>query len=167
MISSKFSYKKFFITYGIFIGIVAFCILILIYSVFTSKKSWQKNLQVCVEKVLAEKKPELKAEILDFQTIENPFTVNAACYNLKDTETNSLYKAVILRIVTLYGPFPAVYLVDSDNNVEFIGFSSIHGRVAVQLESKKADRRIELWAKRIPDIINLNDESKTTALEEK
>ena len=67
--------------------------------------------------------------------------------------TGDLYKAIILRIQTLYGPLPAVFIMDKEKNVQFVGFSSVHGIVAEQLINNSNSKRINYWKKKIPDIL--------------
>jgi len=148
----NFSYKTFFINYGIFLGIITVTFLILIYSVTLSRKSWQRNLKPTIEKVLEEKEPNVWS-IENYQILNNPFTVSAACYDVRNRKNGEMYKAVILRVTTFYGPLPAVFIVDSEDNVRFIGYSNVHGRVQLQLETKKSNKRIDYWVKKLPDII--------------
>lgn len=148
----NFSYKKFFINFGIFVGFITVTFGILFYSVFLSRKSWQKNLSTSIEKVLDENEANTWT-LGNFIPINNSFTLSAACYEVQNRKSGEIRKAVIIRIYTYYGPLPAVFLVDKNNNVDFVGYASVHGRVAVQLTNKMSDKRIEYWKNRLIQIL--------------
>ena len=147
---NNISNKKFFKNYGIFLLILIVSFLTLIYMVYLSKGFWRDNLQDSVETVLEEKQPGTWI-MGDFIELKNPMATNAAAYNVVDKNGNEA-KAVILRIITFYGPVSGVYIMHSESDVEFIGFCSIHGRIAYQLGDGKNDIRVEYWAKRIPEL---------------
>lgn len=148
----NFSYKKFFINFGIFVGFIVVTFFILIYSIRLSRKSWQKNLKVSVEKVLDEKESNTWT-LGNFIQINNSFALSGACYEAQNRKTGEVAKALILRVYTFYGPLPAVFLIDEENNVQFVGYSSVHGRVALQLTNKLSDKRIDFWKKKIIEIL--------------
>ncbi|MCR4741465.1 MAG: hypothetical protein K5866_01130 [Treponema sp.] len=148
----KFSYKKFFIDFGILVLLISVSFLIIIYSIKLSRKSWQTNLKVSVEKVLDEYDANTWT-VGNFIPINNPFSLTAACYETQNRKTGNVYKAIIIRIETYYGPLPAVFLVSEDNNVEFIGYSSLHGRILKQLINKPSDKRIDFWKEKVIEIL--------------
>lgn len=146
------SYKTFFINYGLLVAIVIVMFGLLIYPIKVAQKSWQKNLKANVEFVLDEKEPN-SWTVGNYIKINNPFALSAACYEVRNRKSGDTYKAIIIRIQTFYGPLPAVFTLDKDNNVEFIGYSSLHGKIAEQLLSNKTNRRISYWKSRIPSIV--------------
>lgn len=149
---NDFSYKNFFIKYGFFLAIITVLFGIVFYSVFFARKPWQKYLKHQVEVVLEEYEPN-SWSVEKFKRIDNPFCMNAACYEARYIKTGDVYTAMILRIQTFYGPTSAVFTIDKNNNVEFIGYPSIHGRIETQLLSSQSDKRLDYWKKRIPEII--------------
>ncbi|MCR4580438.1 MAG: hypothetical protein K5681_08830 [Treponema sp.] len=146
------SYKKFFINYGIFVGILAVLLGILIYTSKITQKSWSKNLKKNIETVLEEAEPSSWV-ITNNIKIKNAFTLNAACYDARNKKNGKVYKAIIINTQTLYGPIPAVFTVDNNGEVKFIGYSSVHGRVKTQLLNDSSNKRIKYWIKKIPYII--------------
>ena len=148
----NFSYKKFFIDFGILVLLISISFLLIIYSVKLSRKSWQSNLKVSVEKVLDEYDAN-NWTVGKFIPLNNPFSLSAACYQAQYRKTGDIYKAIILRIETYYGPLPAVFIVSEDNEVEFAGYSSIHGRVLTQLTNKPSDKRIDFWKEKVIEIL--------------
>ena len=78
----NFSYKKFFIDFGILVLLISISFLLIIYSVKLSRKSWQSNLKVSVEKVLDEYDA-------------NNWTVGKFIpINNKDTKNNKKYETI-------------------------------------------------------------------------
>lgn len=144
-------YKKFFINAGIFIALVGLSFFILFYSVKLSRKSWQKNLKLSVEKVLDEKEANTWT-VGNFIPINNPFLLTSACYEVQNRNSGEILKTVILRVQTLYGPLAAVFLID-EKDVEFVGYSSLHGRIAQQIYNKPSDKRINFWEQKVLEII--------------
>jgi len=146
---NNISNKKFFKNYGIFLAILIVSFLTLIYMVYLSKGFWRENLKNSIETVLEEKQSG-EWIINDYINIKNPMATNAAAYNIVN-KNGTKAKAVILRVITLYGPASGVYIMHDQNNIEFVGFCSIHGRILKQIEGNK-DIRVEYWAKRIPEL---------------
>ena len=124
----------------------------LFYSIFISRKPWQKYLKTQIENVLEENEPN-KWLVGNYIPINNPFTLSSACYEAKLKKSGEVYKVVIIRIQTFYGPVSAIFTVDKEEKVDFIAYSSLHGRVATQLNNSQADKRLEYWKKKIPEII--------------
>lgn len=148
------SYSSFFKNYGIFVAFLIIIFGILIYFSSISKKSWKNNLKYSVEVLLNEKEPD-SWSIGNFNPIKSPISQNAVCYEAKNKKNGENYKAVLIRVQTLYGPLAAVFVVDKDNNVSFKGYSSLHGRVGKQIENTSSNKRINYWKNKIPEIVEL------------
>lgn len=145
--------KKFFKKYAFFILILVIIFTILSYMTVLAHKSWTKNLSASIQKVLNEKENG-RWQVGKNIDINKPLTVNCAAYEVLDTKTNSIMTAVIVRVVTFYGPVPAVYIYNQkEEQVEFAGYSSLHGRIQKQLMNNKSDKRREYWQDKIPDIL--------------
>ncbi len=151
-----FSYKNFFKNYGLFLAIIAVLFLILFYSIYISRKPWQKYLKTKVEQVLDENEPNGWA-VGNYIQIDNPFSLNAACFEARYRKTGEVYSVIILRIQTFYGPVSAVFTLDKNNDVKFVGYSSLHGRIAKLLQNTTADKRLDYWEKKIPDILGVKE----------
>lgn len=144
--------KKFFINYAFFLLILSVLFGILIYATVLSRKSWNNNLSKSVQKVLDEY-DQGTWTVNESIAINKPIGVNCAAYQIKNNKNNSSAKAIILRITTFYGPLPAVFIYNDDENISFAGFSSLHGRVRQEAESNKSDKRIKYWQSKIPEIL--------------
>ena len=146
------SYKTFFINYGIFVGFLTVLMGILIYTTKITQKCWTKNLRKSVELVFDETEPSVWL-ITNELKLKNSFTLNAACYEVRNKKNGQVYKAVIINTQTMYGPIPAIFTVDKNEEVNFVGYSSIHGRVQKQLLNDTSNRRLSYWMKKIPYIL--------------
>ncbi len=145
--------KKFFKNYAFFILILLIIFSVLTYFVFAAKKSWNKNLAVAVQKVLDEEENN-RWKVGNNIAVNKPLTVNCAAYELNDSKDNQKEYAVIIRIMTYYGPVPAVYVYNEESGqTDFIGYSSLHGRIKTQIMNNKSDKRREYWQENIPQII--------------
>jgi len=147
------SYKLFFKNYGIVVAYLVIIFGILIYVTKVSQKSWQNNLKYTVQKVLNENSQN-EWIVGNPVKIKNALSQSAACYDARNLRNGEMYKVVIIRIQTLYGPIPAVFIVDKNEEVTFIAYSSVHGKVQLQLESNNNNRRVNYWKSKIPEIIN-------------
>ena len=137
----EISNKKFFKNYAIFILILLIIFSILTYSVLVAKKSWVKNLAITVQNTLNENQ-EGRWKVGDYLTINKPLTVNCAAYQVLDTTDNQIKDAVLIRMITIYGPTSAVFVYDDQKgSTEFIGYSSLHGRIKTQLLNNKSDKK--------------------------
>lgn len=153
--SEQISYKQFFKNYLILIGVMLVVFTLLIYLSIVSKKSWNNNLKTAVEVVLDEKQPNTWSVGKNID-INNPFTLSAACYEARNRKNGEVYKVMVIRVVTNYGPMAGVFSIDKENNVDFIGFSNLHGRIEKQVSSMSTStcKQINYWKKKIPQILN-------------
>jgi hypothetical protein len=151
--SKGFSYKDFFIKYGLLMAIVSVTVGILVYFSIISNNSWTKNLGTSLQKVLNDNSSEQNEWVLNENIyINNPFAYNASCYSVTNVSEKKDYIAIIVRINSFYGPLPAVFIMDEENNVDFIGYSSLNGRIKEKI-NKANDNRIRYWKNKIPQVL--------------
>jgi hypothetical protein len=152
--TEQISYKQFFKNYLILIGVMLVVFTLLIYLSIVSKKSWNNNLKTAVEVVLDEKQPNTWSVGKNIE-INNPFTMSGACYEARNRKNGEVYKVMVIRVVTNYGPMAGVFSVDKVNNVDFIGFSNLHGRIEKQMSSMSTStcKQISYWKNKIPQIL--------------
>ena len=144
--------KKFFINYAFFTLILVILFAILSYTSIVSRKLFTKNLSYSVQSVLDEYQKDswkIESEI----PINKPISINCAAYTISNKANAITSKAIIIRVVTFYGPLPAVFLYNEDKSVEFAGFASLHGRIGKAANSGYPDKRIEYWSQKIPQIL--------------
>ena len=152
--TEQISYKQFFKNYLILIGVMLVVFTLLIYLSIVSKKSWNNNLKTAVEVVLDEKQPNTWSVGKNIE-INNPFTMSGACYEARNRKNGEVYIVMVIRVVTNYGPMAGVFSVDKVNNVDFIGFSNLHGRIEKQVSSMSTStcKQISYWKNKIPQIL--------------
>lgn len=144
--------KTFFKNYAFFVLILAVLFTVLTYSIVLARKSWTNNLAVSVQKTLDEYEPKTWV-VTEPVAIDKPVGFNCAAYSLTNKKTGDSARAVIVRITTLYGPLPAVFVYDKDGESVFAGYSSLHGRIREQLLHHQSDKRREYWQSKISEIL--------------
>lgn len=144
--------KKFFINYGIFVGVLVVLFAILVYTILVSHVAWNNNLKFSVEKVLEENEPGVWSVGSPIE-INNPLTLRSGCFGARNRNTGEMYYVFITRVPTFYGPMGAVFTCSLNGNVKFAGYSSLHGRILNQVKQSKHDLRLSYVEKRIPQII--------------
>jgi hypothetical protein len=149
----EFSYKNFFIKYGLLMSIVSVSVGILVYFSIISNNSWTKNLGPSLQKVLNDGATVENEWILNENiSINNPLAYNASCYSVTNISEKKDYVAIIIRINSFYGPLPAVFIMNEENEVTFVGYSSLNGRIKEKI-NKTNDNRIRYWKNKIPQIL--------------
>ena len=154
--NDKKFYKHFFILYGIIAAVVLAVFVILFYSVKLSRKSWNENLRTSVQNVLNSYE-EGQWKVKEQVAINNSFASHAAAYKITNADSEEAV-AVIIRIATFYGPFPAVFIYQqSEENVNdeaiFAGYSSLKGNILKQINAGTTDKRVSFWCKKIPYVL--------------
>ncbi len=149
----KSKMKELLRIYGIFSGILIFMLGIIIGAVKISERRRENKLRAAVVKVFSEN-TEDERQIGKFIKIKSPASLNAALYEINDLRSASKDYALILRVQTLYGPVPAVFLYNKDGEAKLIGFAAISGRIKRLLQDDSSNPRISYWEKRIPEIVN-------------
>lgn len=149
---NKSDQREFWRIFGCFAVIIS----VFFFSVFglslLSEKKWNEGLKKSIQSVISEKYP-------DTWIIGNPvplkstFSTSANLYELRNRDNAERYYAIIIRIPTMYGHMPAVYIYNKNDGAEFAGYAAVHGRVQKLLEENKADSSVNFWLERIPAII--------------
>ncbi|MBQ7166553.1 MAG: hypothetical protein IJR93_06410 [Treponema sp.] len=148
-------YKKQFIQFGIFIAFLV--VLFAVTAVFAalSSSAVRRGLGDSVRAALDSNGYEdvmLEAPC----EIQGPLSVTASAY----TVSGSGYSyAVILRITTMAGPVPAVFLYDGTSaKADFLCYLSLSKRVERMLLDSTRHSLIEYWAVRLPEMLSVPKE---------
>lgn len=149
--------KNFFINYGIFVGIIVVVFGLLIYTTLVSHVAWNNNLKYSAEKVLEENESGVWSVGSPIE-IGNPLTLRSGCFGARNRKNGEMYYVFITRVPTYYGPMGAVFTCSLSGEVQFEGYSSLHGRILKQINQSKYDIRLKYIAERIPGIIGLEIE---------
>ncbi len=150
--NSKINSKTFLRNYGIFLLVLIVIMAALIFSSKASAPALKNGLKTSVVSVLNEVEPDTWS-VGEYFDITNSMSTNSAFYKLKNKNNDESYLACIIRVSTFYGPLPAVFVVDSNKNVDFKAFSSLHGRIGEMVNGKYSDKRITYWINFIPELL--------------
>ena len=141
--------------YGIFAGGVVLLFLVLSVAVIFTKNGFQSGIKTEIVRVLEEAEPGVW-QVGDFVDFAVPVSSSAACFSAK-SGSDSGY-ACIVRMETMYGPLPAVFISDGMHTARFVGIAGLHGRIYAAIESGGAKSQIRYWAERIPRLIRREEE---------
>ena len=152
MAIKKMDAKEFWRLFGIFSGIIIVLFGLNFGFIKLTENKWERDLKKTVQNFLDEKYPD-EWLVSDFISLENPFYMSAAAFNITSKKINKKAVAVIIRTQTFYGPYPAVYIYEDEENSYFAGYSNIHGRIKNLMEKQSSDIFISHWQKKLPDIL--------------
>ena len=147
------SSKKLLKQYGIFAGVLLGMFALLILVIVFSENKWRTGLKSRIEQVLEKEEP-AKWSVGDYVEIKAPVALSAACFQARRKDTGTKGYVLMLRIETLYGPFPAVFVYDEKKSAHFVGIYGLNGRVRDIIGTGKNDARINFWITRIPEIVS-------------
>ncbi len=146
------AYKKQFIQFGLFIAflIVLFSLVAVVSGL--SYRADKAGLGECLSEALGEKGYG-DLELTDLYEIQNPFTVSATAYSVSGSHYTH---AVIIRLTTMVGPVPTVFLYDAAvGKADFVCYLGLGNRVERQLMDSTAFSFIDYWERRLPQILSL------------
>ena len=141
--------------YGIFAGCIVLLAVVLSVAAIFTKGAGQAGIKTEIARVLEEAEPGVW-HIGDFVDFDAPVSSSAACFSVKGGSGSGY--ACIVRMETMYGPLPAVFISDGRHTARFVGIAGLHGRVYAAIESGGAKSQIRYWAERIPRLIRIEEE---------
>lgn len=150
--NDKINSKTFMRNYGIFLLVLIVIFAAIIFSTKAANQSWKTGLKTSIVNLLNEVEPDTWT-VGEYVNINNTMGTNSAFYRCKSSNNDESYLACIIRVSTFYGPMPAVFIVDSNKNVTFKSFTSLHGRIGEMLNGNYSDKRITYWINFIPELI--------------
>lgn len=152
------AYKKHLISFGVFLGILILFFLLNMIFCLLSKKSWQTGMKEPVQQVLSDN-GRSNLVLKEFEKLSNPFSVSCVSYLAENNAANKQCHVVLVRITTLFGAVPAVYVWDGQSDkAEFVCFVSMTERVKKMLLASSRNSIIDFWARRVPVIIGAGKE---------
>lgn len=144
--------KELWRVYGIFTALLVVMLTAAGGAVKLSSAHWERGLRSVVEKTLSEN-TDFNGKVGRFVRIKSPFSLSAALFELEPSLSDGADYAIVIRVQTMYGPFPAVFVYGKESDTRFIGFASISGRVKRLLEDNDFDPRIRYWTAKVPAIM--------------
>ena len=144
--------KELLRVYGIFTALLVVMLTAAGGAVKLSSARWERGLRSVVEKTLSEN-TDFNGKVGRFVRIKSPFSLSAALFELEPPLSDGADYAIVIRVQTMYGPFPAVFVYSKDSGAHFIGFAAVSGRIKRLLEDSPSDARIRYWTAKIPAIM--------------
>ncbi len=141
--------------YGIFAGCIVLLAVVLSVAAIFTKGAGQAGIKTEIARVLEEAEPGVW-QVGNFVDFAAPVSSSAACFSARSGSGNAY--ACIVRMETMYGPLPAVFISDGRRTARFIGIAGLHGRVYDAIENGGAKSQIGYWATRIPVLIRQQEE---------
>lgn len=149
--------KKRLMQCGIFFAILLILFGVLVFFTIVSRSSWQRGLEQQVAQTLSEHQHTYT--IVDKDVLDSPFVSSAASFLVTNGDSAtplgaSTEHAVIVRVPTLFGPLPAVYLyTEGEKTATFVAFATLDGKARAAVEANAKNAQIAYWATRIPKIV--------------
>ncbi len=144
--------------YGIFCAIVLCLFTVLLVVTLFSRESWRQGLAGTLQETLNASYPDTYA-VGNPVPLLTPFSTSAAIYNLTLKKVPSSSQqlrqyGVLVRIPTIAGPAPAVFLYSHDSGVAFVGYALNYGKAARVFENDIGLKIIQYWQAQVLDILN-------------
>ena len=159
--------KKLSIEYGFFIAIIIVSFAIVCLMLVVAKGSWsdglQNNLQIVLDNNFSE-----TYDLGDSVKINNSFSVSAVAYKVfeKDNADKLVGCAVLIRIPTIYGFVPAVFLYNLQlDTVDFVDIADITKQTVKEvniIDNLRNSIQVNVWSKRIKQILPLEELAAST-----
>lgn len=136
---------------SILAGSFIFVTALLTAMVFLAKGFWKSGLKVSVENTLSEYS-EASYEVGNFVELKSQRSPGAAVFECKKKGDSGTYYAVVMRIPTLAGPAPAVFLC-SEYGTDFAGFAVDNGKIQQALQPDFQEIRLQYWKDLLPELL--------------
>ncbi|MCR5623273.1 MAG: hypothetical protein K6G18_15640 [Treponema sp.] len=146
------AYRKQLIQFGIFIAfLIVLFAFAAVFSALSSSAS-REGLKDCLAKALVDN-GYTDVELESSYELRIPFTVAAEAYSVSGSRYTH---AVIMRMTTMLGPVPAVFLYDASSaKADFVCYLSLDGRVERMLLDSTKYSLVEYWSVRLPSILSV------------
>lgn len=154
----KSDVKKHAVLYGIFLGIFVGIFAFLILMTFLSRNSWKNGLASSVQTVLNNFEKDTYT-VNKFIDLNSPISTSAAAYSLikKGAPSNEIYYGIIIRIPTITGPAPAVFIYNGKKSLKqtasFAGFCEDFGKASALADERLSVANISYWESVVPKVI--------------
>lgn len=140
--------KELLIKFAIAAGTVLVLLGLLFLFTFLSRKSWSDGIAEQVRVVLAEN--DLEYSVGDMDKIHSGVSASLVSFTLNEPEKHG----VVVRVSTLYGPLPAVFIYNEENKrASFVGFADLKGIAEDIIGPAVKGSQIPYWEGRIPKIL--------------
>lgn len=156
---NKINQKNFWRIYGCFLGILVVLFMSLWGINLITKQKWESGLKKNIQTVITANLPD-NWILGNPVPLNSPYATSACLFELRNKDNAEKYYAIIIRITTLYGHMPAVFIYNKSSGPVFVGYSAVQGRIKRLLEENNSDSSISYWLEKIPRIIDKAEEAK-------
>lgn len=138
--------------FGVFISILLGLFILATACVILSKKAWGNGLENQIRSTFEEHN--ISYEIKENVPVSSGFAINAAIFELEENSSKGTKYAVIIKITSIYGSLPAVYVYDlAINKAEFVDYCLVDGLFKQKIIDNTQVNQIESMASRIPSLV--------------
>ena len=146
--------KKNLTRFGIFVGIFVFLTGILVFSILMTKDTKNKFLAQDIQNVLNTYEPNSYI-VGQSINLKSTFSTSAAAYSILKVgmTQNETYVGIVVRIPTLFGHMPAVFICKNGTEVSFAGYALDNGKARDIEDTRLSNGIMNYWKKTIPIIL--------------
>lgn len=147
--------KRNFRTFAVFFGIIFGMTAILVVFTLVSRTSWETGLAYDVQSVLNEYS-DGEYTVGKYLHLQSAFSTSSAVYSLlkKDGNGQGRYYGVMVRIPSIVGPVPAVFVYSEKDGVQFAGYAVDMGKVGAASAISVSSGIMAYWERLIPEIVS-------------
>lgn len=140
------------IRFGILSGIIVVLFGLLFLFVFLGSGSWKKGMSTVIQNALD--KNSIGLTVFDMDSIQSGSNSTVVSFSLTENGKLSPKHGVAVRMSTLYGSLPIVYLFDArTQTATFLDALDIDGVAKKSIVASLKQSQIYHWEKRIPKIM--------------
>ena len=146
--------KKNLKTFSVFFGMIFGICVILVLFTLLSRNSWKSGLALEMQRVL-DSYSEAQYTVGKYVELSSSLSSSTDVCSLlkKDERKNQKYYGVIIRIPSILGPVPAVFIYTEDSGVTFAGYAVDNGRAEGTVSKQISSNVMNYWENLIPKII--------------
>lgn len=147
--------KRYLISFSIFFGIIFGLTAILVTFTLISRNSWKAGLAVEMQHVLdSYESGDSHFTVGKNITLNSTLSTSTAVYSLlKKGGKSGAYYGVIVRIPSILGPLPAVFVYNENSGVFFAGYAVDNGKASDAVDIRIESNVMKYWEEMIPKII--------------
>ena len=146
--------KKILKNFSVFFGMIFGMTVILVTFTLLSRASWRNGLALELQHVL-DSYPDAQYTVSKNLRVDSTFSTSAVVYSLlKKDEGKNAHYGVIVRIPSMLGPLPAVFVYEEKSGVVFAGYAIDNGKAGETVSVEIASNVMKYWENMIPQIIN-------------
>lgn len=146
--------KKNIVSFASFFGMIFAMTVILVVFTLLSRNSWKNGLAFEMQRVL-DSYPAAQYTVGANMRLDSSLSSSAAVYKLikKDDRKSEKYYGIIIRIPSILGPLPAVFIYNENLGASFAGYAVDNGKASDTAEIHISSSVIKYWEDKLPDII--------------